>query len=61
MVRICSAFQPVPVMIPARAQDNLTAYDACYVALARLLDATLVPRDERLARAPNLGVEVEVV
>lgn len=39
-------------------RDNLTTYDACYVALARLLGAALVTRDERLARAPRLGVEV---
>lgn len=37
---------------------NLTAYDATYVALARILGAQLVTRDLRLARAPNLGVEV---
>jgi predicted nucleic acid-binding protein len=37
---------------------NLTAYDAAYVALARLLEAALVTRDARLARAPGLGVEV---
>ncbi len=40
---------------------NLTAYDASYVALARQLDATLVTRDERIARAPDLGIAVEVV
>lgn len=39
---------------------NVTAYDACYVALARLLDAPLVTLDERLARAPGLGVELRV-
>jgi predicted nucleic acid-binding protein len=39
---------------------NMTAYDAAYVALARLLDATLVTRDEKLARAPGLGVKVAV-
>jgi len=37
---------------------NLTAYDATYVALARQLDATLVTRDDRLARAPDLGIAV---
>jgi predicted nucleic acid-binding protein len=42
-------------------RSNLTAYDACYVALARLLQATLVTRDERLARAPNLNIEVELL
>jgi predicted nucleic acid-binding protein len=30
---------------------NLSAYDACYVALARSLDAPLVTGDERLARS----------
>ena len=40
---------------------NLTAYDACYVALARQLEATLVTRDERIARAPGMGINVEVV
>lgn len=40
-------------------RKNLTAYDAAYVALARLLGATLVTRDEKLAGAPGLGVNVE--
>ena len=36
----------------------ITAYDAAYVALARQLDATLVTRDARLARAPSLEIEI---
>lgn len=32
-------------------RGHLTAYDAAYVVLAHLLNATLVTRDERLARA----------
>ena len=36
-------------------RGRLTAYDAAYVTLARLLDATLLTRDERLARASGLG------
>lgn len=32
-------------------RENLTAYDAWYVALAELLDAELATLDERLARA----------
>ena len=44
-----------------RLRRNLTAYDASYVALARQLDASLVTRDERIARAPDVGIEVEVV
>jgi predicted nucleic acid-binding protein len=44
-----------------RLRQNLTAYDACYVALAIQLDATLVTRDERIAGAPGLAIPVEVV
>jgi predicted nucleic acid-binding protein len=44
-----------------KLRRNLTAHDACYVALARQLRATLVTRDERIARAPGLGINVEVV
>ena len=44
-----------------RLRRNLTAYDACYVALARQLEATLVTRDERIAQAPGVGINVEVV
>ena len=44
-----------------RLRRNLTAYDACYVSLARQLEATLVTRDERIARSPDLGIDVEVV
>ncbi len=41
-------------------RDNLTAYDAAYVALAEALNAPLVTRDARLARAPGIRAEVEV-
>jgi predicted nucleic acid-binding protein len=34
-------------------RDNLTSYDASYVALAELLGATLVTFDQRLANAPG--------
>jgi predicted nucleic acid-binding protein len=40
---------------------NLTAYDACYVALARLLQCPVVTADSRLARAPDLGIPVILV
>jgi predicted nucleic acid-binding protein len=39
---------------------NFTAYDAAYVTLARLLGATLVTRDEKLAAAPGLDIQVAV-
>ena len=35
---------------------NLSAYDACYVALARALDCPLLTVDASLTRAPRLGV-----
>lgn len=42
-------------------RQNLTAYDAVYVALAEALDATLVTRDARLSRAPGHAARVELV
>jgi predicted nucleic acid-binding protein len=41
-------------------RDNVTAYGACYVALARMLDAPLVTSDARLAKATGHIAEVEV-
>jgi predicted nucleic acid-binding protein len=40
---------------------NLTAYDAAYVALAEILDATLLTCDRRLAAAAGQNVRVELV
>ena len=40
-------------------RENLTAYDAAYVALAEALDATLVTFDARLAAAPGHAARVE--
>ena len=42
-------------------RDNLTAYDATYVALAEALDAPLLTRDRRLAAAPGHDARVELV
>ena len=42
-------------------RENLTAYDAVYVALAEALDTTLLTCDRRLARAPGLGRRVALV
>jgi predicted nucleic acid-binding protein len=41
-------------------RENLTAYDAAYVALAEVLDATLLTRDGRISRAPSHAARVEV-
>ncbi len=41
--------------------DNLTVYDASYVALAEQLGAVLVTADNRLSKAPGVRCEVEVI
>ena len=41
-------------------RENLTAYNAAYVALAELLDTPLVTCDTRLAAAPGHSAIVEV-
>jgi predicted nucleic acid-binding protein len=41
-------------------RENLTLYDAWYVALAELLDARLATLDTRLARAPGPACKVVV-
>jgi predicted nucleic acid-binding protein len=42
-------------------RDNLSAYDASYVALAELLDCNLLTADARLGRAPGIRCPVTVV
>lgn len=42
-------------------RHNLTAYDAAYVALAEVLEAPLLTRDGRIARAAGHRARVEVV
>ena len=44
-----------------RLRDNVSPYDAVYVALAEALGAVLVTGDRRLAAAPGLSVRVELV
>ena len=42
-------------------RNNLTAYDALYVALAEALDAPLLTSDRRLAAAPGHHARIELV
>lgn len=43
-----------------KLRQNLTAYDAAYVALAEELRAPLITRDRRIAAAPGHSAVVEV-
>lgn len=43
-----------------RLRQNLTAYDAAYVALAEELHAPLITRDQRIAAAPGHTAAIEV-
>jgi predicted nucleic acid-binding protein len=42
-------------------RDNLTAYDALYIALAEALDATLLTCDGKLGLAPGHRARVKVI
>jgi predicted nucleic acid-binding protein len=42
-------------------RDNLTAYDAAYVALAEGLRAPLLTCDARLANAPGIHAAIELI
>ena len=42
-------------------RDNLTMYDASYVALAEVLDGTLLTADTRITRAPGPRCPIEVL
>jgi predicted nucleic acid-binding protein len=41
-------------------RNNMTAYDAAYVALAEELKAPLITRDQKIAAAPGHAAAVEV-
>jgi predicted nucleic acid-binding protein len=41
-------------------RQNLSAYDAAYVALAEELNAPLITRDQKLAKAPGHTATIEV-
>ena len=42
-----------------RLRENLTAYDAAYVAVAEMLGAPLLTLDVKLARAPGLTCSID--
>lgn len=42
-------------------RENLTVYDAAYVALAEIMDVVLVTADARLATAPGTRCDIELI
>jgi hypothetical protein len=42
-------------------RDNLTPYDAAYVALAELTGATLVTGDERITAWPGIRCDIQII
>lgn len=54
---------PHDVLLPRvwELRDNMSAYDAVYVALAEVLDARLLTTDRRLATAAGRHASVELV
>ena len=57
-----SVFPTAPLLHRAwELRDNVTSYDACYVALAEALDGVLLTADLRLAGAPGVRCAIEVV
>ncbi|MCE7480993.1 type II toxin-antitoxin system VapC family toxin [Microbacterium profundi] len=51
------------MLIPRAMQlrENLTVYDATYVALAEVLECALLTRDRRIAAAPGIRCPVQVI
>jgi predicted nucleic acid-binding protein len=55
-------FSTLPLLAEAwMLRANVSAADACYVVLARILRCPLVTADRKLSRAPGLGVPLITV
>jgi predicted nucleic acid-binding protein len=52
-----------PSLLPRiwELRENLTPYDAAYVALAEMTGATLLTGDERIATAPATRCEIRII
>ena len=54
---------PLHALLPRmwELRENVSAYDATYIALAEALDCALLTADARLARAPGTSCPITVV
>ncbi|HVE70624.1 MAG TPA: type II toxin-antitoxin system VapC family toxin [Thermoanaerobaculia bacterium] len=54
---------PIEVLVPRMwfLRQNITAYDASYVALAESLNLPLITRDARLARSTGHAARIEYI
>lgn len=61
--RVALTRYPAYVMLDRvwELRDNLSSYDATYVALAELLDCSLLTADRRLGRAPGIRCPILLV
>ncbi len=57
-----NVYPTAPLLLRSwQLRDNLTAYDACYIALAETLGCSFVTADTRLSRAPGTRCPIEVI
>jgi predicted nucleic acid-binding protein len=63
LMRLRLTRHPHTALLPRafELRDNATLYDALYLALAEVLEATFVTRDRRLARIPGVEARVEII
>ena len=57
-----TVYPTAPLLLRSwQLRDNLTAYDACYIALAETLSCSLLTADIRLTRAPGARCAFEAI
>ncbi len=57
-----NVYPTAPLLLRSwQLRDNLTAYDACYIALAETLGCNFLTADNRLSRAPGTRCPIEVI
>ena len=63
LVRVRLFRHPHNMLLPRiwELRNNLSAYDAAYIALAEMLGAPLLTRDQRLAGSAGHGARIDLV